>query len=196
MNIFVLHWKPRKAARWHVDKHCIKMLLETCQLLYTAHWILFYPDLKNCKSPQALAKAHKKLEVPEYMWQAPLCITSNEPGYRPCHVNHPCAKWTRVCSGNYLWLAELGLELAKEFRHRFKKEHSCEAHIKWLFDNLPLSIRMLPRRGFPIAMADEYKISTNPIVCYRHYYRTSKQERGLIKYTRRHIPHWLEPTSK
>jgi hypothetical protein len=125
------------------------------------------------------------------MWQAPDCETSGEPGYRPCHVWHPCAKWSRVCSGNYLWLAKLGLELAREFRFRFKKEHSCEKHINWLFENLPLTIRMFPRRGFPIAMDDQYKISKDPIVCYRNYYRTQKKERGLVKYTGREIPHWL-----
>jgi hypothetical protein len=42
-------------------------------------------------------------------------------------------------------------------------------------------------------MAEEYRISKNPIICYRHYYRTSKAERGLIRYTGRHVPHWLLP---
>jgi hypothetical protein len=191
MNIFVLHWKQRKAARWHVDKHIVKMILETAQLLYTAHWVLFYPQLQDCKSAVALSRTQKQLDVPEYMWQAPECETSGEPGYRPCHVWHPCAKWARECSGNYLWLAKLGIELAREFRFRFKKEHSCEKHIIWLYDNLPLTIQMSPQNGFPIAMGDEYKISKDPIVCYRHFYRTSKAERGLIKYTGRQIPHWL-----
>lgn len=191
MNIFVLHWKQRKAARWHVDKHVGKMLLETCQLLYTAHWVLFYPQLRDCKFAVALSKTQKQLEVPEYMWSAPVCETSKEPAYRPCHVWHPCAKWTRVCSGNYLWLAKLGLELAREFRFRFKKEHSCEKHIIWLNENLPLTIRMFPRRKFPVAMDNQYKISKDPIVCYRNYYKTSKKDRGLVKYTEREIPHWL-----
>jgi hypothetical protein len=192
MNIFVLHWKQRKAARWHVDKHVVKMILETCQLLYTAHWVLFYPQLQDCKSAVALSRVQKQLEVPEYMWLAPDCEASGEPGYRPCHVWHPCTKWTRECSGNYLWLAKLGIELAREFRFRFKKEHSCEKHIVWLYENLPLTIQMAPQNGFPIAMGDEYKISKDPIVCYRHFYRTSKAERGLIKYTGRQIPHWLK----
>ena len=188
MNIFILHWKQRKAARWHVDKHVIKMLLETCQLLYTAHWVLFYPFLRECKSAIALSKTQKCLEVPEYMWSAPV-TKSGEIGYRPCHIWHPCQKWTRVCSGNYLWLAKLGLELAKEFQVRFKKEHSCEKHIKWLYDNIPLDIKMFPRRVFPIAMYNEYKISKDPIVCYRNYYRKGKI--NLIQYTGREKPHWL-----
>lgn len=194
MNIFVLHPNQHKAARWHVDKHVVKMLLETTQLLYTAHWVLFYPELQTYKSAVALSRAQKKLEVPEYMWQAPDCEASGEPGYRPCHVWHPCAKWARASSDNYLWLAKLGLELAKEFTFRFKKEHSCEKHIKWLYDNLPLDIEMGPILNFAIAMDNQYKISKDPIVCYRHFYRTSKAERGLIKYTGRNMPHFLRGT--
>ena len=191
MNIFVLHLNQRKAARWHVDKHVVKMLLETCQLLYTAHWLLAYPELLECNSAVALSKAQKQLEVPEYMWSAPICEATGEPGYRPCHSHHPCAVWTRGSSGNYLWLAQLGLELAKEFRFRFKKEHSCEKHIQWLFDNLPLDIQMNKRHDFAIAMDDQYRISKDPIRSYRNYYKTSKKERGLVKYTGRHVPHWL-----
>ena len=194
MNIFVLHWKQRKAARWHVDKHVVKMLLETCQLLYTAHWFLAFPQLRECKSAVALSRAQKQLEIPEQIRSAPLCDTTKEPGYRPCHVWHPCAKWTRVCSGNYLWLAKLGIELAQEFRFRFKKEHSCEKHIYWLYENLPPQIKIFPRRGFATAMGDEYKVSNDPIVNYRNYYKTSKTERGLIKYTGRQVPHWLKQT--
>ena len=192
MNIFALHPNQRKAARWHVDKHIVKMLLEYCQLLYTAHWVLHYAQLKLCKSAIQLSKVQKTLSVPESMLSAPTSNTRDEQGYRPCHVHHPSAKWTRATLGNYMWLAQLGLEVAYEYRYRFNnKEHSCEKHIKWLFENPPPQIRPYPRRGFSIAMADEYKISKDPVVCYRHFYRTSKKERGLIKYTGRHIPHWL-----
>jgi len=38
MNIFILDIDPRKAAQYHCDKHVIKMILETAQLLCTAHW--------------------------------------------------------------------------------------------------------------------------------------------------------------
>lgn len=29
MNIFVLDNNPKKCAEYHVDKHCVKMILET-----------------------------------------------------------------------------------------------------------------------------------------------------------------------
>jgi hypothetical protein len=38
MNIFFLSFDPRKAAEHHCDKHVVKMILETAQLLYSAHW--------------------------------------------------------------------------------------------------------------------------------------------------------------
>ena len=40
MNIFYLHSTPKIAAQYHCDKHVVKMILETAQLLYCAHWVL------------------------------------------------------------------------------------------------------------------------------------------------------------
>ena len=39
MNIFVLSTIPRDAAEAHCDKHVVKMILETAQLLYCVHWM-------------------------------------------------------------------------------------------------------------------------------------------------------------
>lgn len=37
MNIFFLSSKPRECAEFHCDKHVVKMIVEYCQLLSTAH---------------------------------------------------------------------------------------------------------------------------------------------------------------
>jgi len=39
MNVFVLDLDPVLAARCQIDKHVVKMVLETTQLLSTAHWL-------------------------------------------------------------------------------------------------------------------------------------------------------------
>lgn len=39
MNIFFLHWNPRICAKWHGNKHVLKMIIECCQLLASAHWM-------------------------------------------------------------------------------------------------------------------------------------------------------------
>ena len=42
MNIFILDEDIDKCAEYHVDKHVVKMILESAQLLCTAHWIEEY----------------------------------------------------------------------------------------------------------------------------------------------------------
>ena len=39
MNIFVLDWDIKQCAKDHCDKHCVKMILETAQLLCGVHWL-------------------------------------------------------------------------------------------------------------------------------------------------------------
>lgn len=39
MNIFFLDYDTKKCARYHCDKHVVKMILETAQLLCGAHWV-------------------------------------------------------------------------------------------------------------------------------------------------------------
>jgi len=39
MNIFVLDLDPKKCAKYHLDKHCVKMILESCQILCGVHWV-------------------------------------------------------------------------------------------------------------------------------------------------------------
>jgi len=39
MNIFVLDKDPKKAAQYQGDKHVVKMILESAQLLSSVHWM-------------------------------------------------------------------------------------------------------------------------------------------------------------
>ena len=40
MNIFLLDTDTKKCAQYHCDKHVVKMILETAQLLCGVHWIV------------------------------------------------------------------------------------------------------------------------------------------------------------
>lgn len=40
MNIFVLADTPEEAVKYHVDRHVVKMILESAQMLSTAHHVL------------------------------------------------------------------------------------------------------------------------------------------------------------
>jgi hypothetical protein len=51
MNIFVLDTDPNIASKYHNDKHVIKMIVESAQLLCTAHW--------QCSSSAPYKSTHK-----------------------------------------------------------------------------------------------------------------------------------------
>lgn len=169
MNIFFLHPNPRRCARWHCDKHVVKMILESCQLLYTAHWILA-----------------ADLPEPPYIHCAP------NRGYRPTHANHPCGIWVRESLNNYRWLVRLTEELILEYKFRYgNKSHKCEEHLEWLRMNEPYKLKAIGLTPPKCAMPDEYKRS-NPVVAYRLFYKFSKdKQRGIVSYTHRHRPHFL-----
>jgi hypothetical protein len=40
MNIFLLDYDVKKCAKYHNNVHCIKMILESAQLLCGVHWVL------------------------------------------------------------------------------------------------------------------------------------------------------------
>lgn len=51
MNIFVLSLDPIEAAQMQCDKHVVKMILESAQLLSTAHHELESPHKDQCYRP-------------------------------------------------------------------------------------------------------------------------------------------------
>jgi hypothetical protein len=194
MNLFVLHLNAALAAQYHADKHVVKMLLEACQLLYSAHWVVAYPELLNYRYSVKLSQEQKKLSVPESIKTAPCSLTRpDEPGFRPVHLHHPCAQWVRESMGNYYWACQLALGLADEYIYRFgeknSKVHSCQQHAQWLLDNIP-ELPSFEQTGFVQAMYPEFK-QDDAVEAYRAYYRGSKGERGLLKYTRREVPDWI-----
>ena len=195
MNIFILHSNPKKAARWHADRHVVKMILESIQMLYTTHWVLSYPSLLSCKSSVALSKTQKKLPNPPSfsVHKTPYQLkNSSQRGYRPVHVHHPCTVWVRSSLENYMWLCKLALHLILEHQHRWPASelHSCASHAMWLFEHPP-PLPNLPLTPFALAMPDEYK-KGDAIKSYRAFYKGSKTQRGITnRYTKRHKPHWL-----
>jgi len=163
MNIFFLHWIPRIAAISAIDKHVVKMVLESTQLLYTVYHMVEPELLSNCPySP-----------------------------YKITHKNHPCAKWCRENYSNFYWLLCLAWEYCKEYTHRYNKIHSCQKHIIWMIHNVP-SEKTLPRGDItmpPQAMPDKYKCEST-IQAYRNYYIGEKIH--FSRYTKREPPDWFK----
>ena len=96
MNIFILDENIEKCAQYHCDKHIIKMILESAQLLCTAHWINKYAGF-----------IPRKLESKE--WEKVREQKTNDPRdfpYLPTMHNHPCSIWVRSSLDNYEWLID------------------------------------------------------------------------------------------
>ncbi len=193
MNIFLLDLDPTKCAQAHADKHVVKMLLEACQLLYTAHWVIEYPHILEYKAPVKLAIVQKHLAIPDSLKTAPPSLSRpNEPGFRPCHIHHPCAIWVRQSFDNYIFLTNLAIALAEEFKYRYPKKgaHACEAHAHWLHSNYPRVMSDIGLTPFVQAMDIQYR-KPDPVEGYRNYYLTSKKDRGLLTYKKREPPSWV-----
>ena len=94
--------------------------------------------------------------------------------YKSAHVNHPCSVWVRESLGNFLWMYDHGMALAKEYTQRYGKVHKSEAVIQECMDKVrPLPLFNLSRTPHPLCMPDEYK-SDDAVEAYRRFYIADK----------------------
>ena len=161
MNIFYLDTNPHIAAKYMGDKHVVKMILETAQLLSTAHHV---SEIRN----------------------AFFDLVHLDDIYKPTHRNHPCAVWVRETAGNYGWAYNHFCGLLMEYTHRYEKHHASERLLMPLA-HIPRST-FGPFKEPPLCMPDEYKIG-NAVESYRNYYRHAKQ--NIHSWKNRNPPEWL-----
>lgn len=161
MNIFILDKDPGLAAVAHCDKHLIKMLLETAQLLSTAHRLI-----EGDQRSESLGL------------------------YKAAYPSHPCAVWVRTERGAYEWTLTLFKALCAEYTHRYGKVHKTSALLPGL-SVVPFFPRLAPAfrlERAPQAMPDCYKHPGDPVAAYREYY--DKEKRRFAKWTKRIPPDW------
>ena len=179
MNIFYLNSNPRLCAKYHVDKHCVKMIVEYSQLLSTAHRVLDgYQSIEVVNNRKL-----KRWVLDNQLLDSVL--------YKATHVNHPSAVWVRQSSENYMWLAQLLWDLSDEYTYRYGKVHKCmdSGLIQYLFEHIPKSI---PRKQFTEptpAMPDKYKVPASSMLSYHNYYNGDK--RKLFSWKFRNVPEFI-----
>ena len=97
MNIFYVNRNAKIAAQEMCDKHVVKMILESAQMLSTAHRVL---------------------DGDEY---------ANSVGlYKMAHKNHPSTIWVRSSYQHYKWLYDHMIALMQEYTYRYGKHHATE----------------------------------------------------------------------
>jgi hypothetical protein len=174
MNIFYLHPDPLTAAEMHCDKHCVKMILETAQMLCTAHRALDGD------------KRADKLGM-----------------YKTAHLNHPSTKWVRGSLLQYEWTYHLFKFLCDEYTHRYNKVHKTDVKLREVLKEPPYFLRWVLRDSNPPlvpsssintytqppqCMPDQYKVPDDAVQAYRNYYIGEKASFAKWAYTR--TPEW------
>ena len=166
MNIFYLDKDPNRAARSMINKHVSKMIVESGQLLSTAHRYLDGTEAIK------LSKNNRRLKY----WIHPNSDL-DEVLYKSCFLNHPSGVWTRASSDNYMWLYNHFVALGAEFKRRYKKDHLT---ITKLTQALSVPPKNIPNIGFTEpaqAMPDEYK-DPDSLTAYHNYYKAEKLKLG------------------
>lgn len=166
MNIFVVDRDPKISAQMLCDKHIIKMILESCQMLSTAIWYSGFQHLK----PKEFAVSHS------------FC--------KPCYINHPCTQWVRQNKENFMWLYNHGKALCEEklFRYFNNPPHKRQSD----YDRFLHYLDFIPSgdlEPFAQEMPEQYKC-VDTVKAYRDYYIGKKKH--ILYYTRRQVPHWLQ----
>ena len=165
MNIFMLDSDPAVAARYHCDKHVVKMILESAQLLSTAINLN-----SNTRHP------------------------SVNQMYKTTHANHPCSLWVQESRDNALWLVEMTHALNAEYKYRYRRMVNHKSWDMLTSARIKQRLKCLPSYGMTtpaLAMPDRYWVLDpfDAVASYRAYYRGSKAD--MLSYTRRELPEWL-----
>jgi hypothetical protein len=161
MNIFILSLIPAECAKYMLNLHVIKILLECVQMLSTCVRVLG-PD-----------KVFDK------------CL------YKMAHKNHPVTIWCRTSLANFMWTLQLIDELHEEWRFRYSHEKIHKSYTVSLYirENIPTNFPETGLTPFALCMPEIYKIPGDPVESYRNYYRGEK--RAMASWKKRERPDWF-----
>ena len=182
MNIFVLDKDPVVAAQLQCDKHVVKMILESAQMLSTAHRMLDGTvQIGPSKSGKTMVKHYRLFDDPEM----------DQLLYKAVHYKHPCTVWSVESSDNYRWHWEHYSALCEEYTYRYGKVHGSSLLRSALW-TLPHNIPKGPLTPFKLAMNSNPECKfKDPVKSYRAFYQT-KQERFSMVWTKRPVPEWFK----
>ena len=146
MNIFYLDSDPVKAAQVQYNKHVVKMILESAQMLCTAH--------------------HHYTEL--------LSQDDSYIPYKKAHYNHPSTIWCRENSEQYLWLYNHMIALGNEYTKRYNKIHLTITKCADILQATPAGIPLGTFEEPPQCMPEQYKVAGCSITAYWNYYEQEK----------------------
>ena len=91
MNIFYVHKDPVVAAKMLIDKHVVKMIIESAQMLSTAHRLI------DGEQYEDRTKSNRRIK----RWRLK-DKTHEDIIYKASHVKHPSTIWVMASAYNYI----------------------------------------------------------------------------------------------
>jgi hypothetical protein len=182
MNLFILDKDPILAAQLQCDKHVVKMIVESAQMLSTAHRML---DGRQTRIRSTSGKTMSKAWV--------LTDDREDALYKAVHMSHPCTVWTMQSTQNYHWHWIHFEALCNEYTYRYGKVHATDKLLRKKLKEVPFNIPIGNRTQFPLAMKSnpECMFPDDPVKSYRMFYQT-KQDRFKMVWTNREVPEWFK----
>lgn len=183
MNIFILNNDPVIAAQEQCDKHVVKMIVESAQMLSTVHRMVDGVMERRPSKSGAMLQYWKLDDEREDIL------------YKACHFNHPSTIWTREGCCNYTWHYKHFIALCDEYTYRYGKTHSTDTKLREILSSLPNNIK-IGKTPFKLAMGSNPECvvtglgGTDPVESYRNFYKT-KQKRFNMIWSKRPVPKWF-----
>jgi len=165
MNIFILSSDPHEAAQMQCNRHVVKMVCESAQILSTAI---------HLRDP---------IRYSEYA----CCL------YKPTHKHHPCVRWAMATSDNFDWLVKHSLELCDEYTRRYKRVHASQRVIEcaseFAGEEFYRCGNFKHHSPFAQAMPEKYRNHDDAVQAYRNYYVGEKAKFAAWE-PRTKVPEW------
>jgi len=178
MNIFRLANDPVIAAQMQCDKHVVKMIVESAQMISTVHRMLD-GKLEIRKSKTGRRQKYYDHPLDDIL-------------YKAVHHKHPSTIWTSESVENYKWHYKHFIALCHEYEFRYGKQHASYLKLGEVLRNHPMNISHIPETPFKLAMGSnpECQFPDDPVKSYRLFYQT-KQDRFKMVWTKRNKPEWF-----
>ena len=181
MNVFYLDKDPKIAAEMSCDKHVCKMIIESAQMLSTAHRILdgteYYGQTKNGRKIKRWSHPNSNLE---------------NVLYKASHVNHPSTKWVMSSAYHYNWLYKHMIALHEQWQLRYGHviDHKTIQLLGDILKHPPKNIQLNKIATEPTpAMPDYCKVPGDSVESYRKYYCLEKTRFATWK-SPASVPNW------
>ena len=124
---------------------------------------------------------------------SPFYSTCDNVPYRKAHFNHPCTKWSRETTANYLWLLDHAYAIADEFEFRYANNHKSKEVVQWCHRKFDQGMHNMPKAdltAFAQCIPDQFK-GDDVVASYRQAYCHKAFKKGKPSWTKgRPMPEW------